>query len=72
MQGGFIVAGARYYSIGGRGWPPRPKKKKKRVKPDRQYYPNGRASLMNLIEAIIAVPDHRHPRGIDFESAAFL
>ena len=35
-----------------------------RVKPDRKYYPNGRASLMNLIEAIIAVPDHRHPRGI--------
>ena len=29
-----------------------------------QYYRNGRVSLMNLIEAIIAVPDHRHPRGI--------
>ncbi|WP_333355941.1 hypothetical protein [Microcoleus sp. N3A4] len=27
-------------------------------------YHNGSASLMNLIEAIIAVPDHRHQRGI--------
>ena len=37
-----------YHSIGDRVWP------------DRQYYPNGSASLMNLIEAIIAVSDGKN------------
>jgi len=35
-----------------------------RVKPAREYCPNSVHSIMNLIEAIIAVPDHRHKRGI--------